>query len=141
MRRYLLVGLASVIAGACSSESNRAPVQPDTVSLPLRLEARGGVNNNHSVHLSGEQEPFSAAPGAPTPADSQGQGQGIFKIADDDQSFEYKLIASNIENITQAHIHCGPAGANGPIIIWLYPSTAPGPAASPGAGHRCWAAR
>src|SRR5690349_8500381 len=112
MRRYLLIGLTGIVAGACSSESNRMPVQPDTVSLPLRLEAKGGVNNNHSVHLSGDQEPFTAAPGAPTPADSQAQGQGIFKIAGDGQSFDYKLIASNIENITQAHIHCGPPGAN-----------------------------
>jgi hypothetical protein len=134
MRRYLLIGLAGIVAGACSSESNRGPIQPDTVSLPLRLEAKGGVNNNHSLHLSGDQEP-SPMPPAPSPADSQAQGQGIFKIADDDQSFDYKLIASNIENITQAHIHCGPAGMNGPIMIWLYPSVTATSALPPGAGR------
>jgi hypothetical protein len=72
---------------------------------------------------------------APTPADSQAQGQGIFKIADDDQSFDYKLIASNIENITQAHIHCGPAGMNGSIMIWLYPSVTSTSALPGGAGR------
>jgi hypothetical protein len=112
------------------------PGQPDAVSLPLRLEAKGGVNNNHSLHLTGDQEPFTpATPTSPTPADSLAQGQAIFKIADDDLSFEYRLIASNIENITQAHIHCGPAGMNGSIFIWLYPSVT-STSALPGGGGR-----
>jgi hypothetical protein len=73
--------------------------------------------------------------GAPTPADSHAQGQALFQIADDGLSFDYKLIASNIENITQAHIHCGPAGSNGPIIVWLYPSPTSLTALPGGAGR------
>ena len=60
--------------------------------------------------------------GTPSPADSQAQGQAIIQIARDGSSFDYKLIASNIENIVQGHIHCGPAGMNGPIVVWLYPN-------------------
>ncbi len=37
----------------------------------------------------------------------------------------YKLIVANIENVTQAHIHLAPAGANGPVVVWLYPEGPP----------------
>jgi CHRD domain len=121
MRRLVIVGLAGAIAAACSSDSVRTPAQPDAVSVPLRVEKHAGVAHNISVHLSGDQEP-SPVPPAPSPVDSEAQGQAILQIADDNLSFGYKLIASNIENITQAHIHCGPPGMNGSIFIWLYPS-------------------
>ncbi len=120
MRRLVMVGMAAAIAGACSSDSVRTPAQPDVVSVPLRVEKHEGVAHNISVHLSGDQEPTPIPP-APSPLDSQAQGQAILKIADDGLSFDYKLIASNIENISQAHIHCGPPGMNGSIFIWLYP--------------------
>jgi hypothetical protein len=121
MRRLVMVGMAAAIAGACSSDSVRTPAQPDTVSVPLRVAKHDGVAHNISVHLAGNQEPTPVPP-APSPVDSQAQGQAILQIADDNLSFDYKLIASNIENITQAHIHCGPPGVNGGIFIWLYPS-------------------
>jgi hypothetical protein len=121
MRRLVMAGMAAVFAGACSSDSVRTPAQPDVISVPLRVEKHDGAAHNISVHLSGDQEPTPVAP-APTPAESNAQGQAILQIADDNLSFDYKLIASNIENITQAHIHCGPAGMNGGIFIWLYPS-------------------
>lgn len=135
MHRLTVVAALALIASACSSDPGQTPTGASAVNLPIQVEARAGTGLNHSVHLNGEQEPFSAAPGAPTPADSHGQGQAIIHIADNELSFDYKLIASNIENIVQAHIHCGPAGVNGPIIIWLYPSvTSQNPAAS-GAGR------
>jgi hypothetical protein len=94
------------------------------------------VPENHRTHLSGDQEVFTpAAPGDPTPADSNAQGQAILQIAKDGLSFDYKLIAANISNITQAHIHCGPAGMNGPIIIWLYPDPTATGALPGGAGR------
>jgi hypothetical protein len=116
-----MIGMAAAIAGGCSSDSFRAPAQPDVISVPLRVEQHVGVAHDISVHLSGDQEPTPVPP-APSPVDSQAQGQAILKIADDGLSFDYKLIASNIQNITQAHIHCGPPGMNGSIFIWLYPS-------------------
>ena len=135
MHRLAVVAALALIASACSSDSGQTPTSASAVTLPLQIAARAGTGANHSVHLSGDNEPFTAAPGAPTPADSHGQGQAIIQIADDDLSFDYKLIASNIENIVQAHIHCGPAGVNGSIFIWLYPSvTATAPVAG-GAGR------
>jgi hypothetical protein len=136
MRRILI---ASFAAAACAcSESARTPAAPTVYTTPLLVQAAQpeGIAKNHRTHLSGDQEVFTApAPGAPTPADSTAQGQAIFQIADDGRSFDYKLIASNISNVTQAHIHCGPAGSNGPIIVWLYPSPTATVALPGGAGR------
>jgi len=108
------------MSAACSSDTPRSPTQPESITLPVEITSsqHAGQPHNHSVHLSGDQEVFS---GSPSPADSRAQGQAIFQIAADQQSFEYKLIAANIENVVQAHIHCGPAGVNGPIVVWLFP--------------------
>ena len=76
--------------------------------------AVAGLNDNWSTHLKGKFE---------VPArDTNAQGQALFQLSDDGNSVSYKLIASNIFNVVQAHIHCGPAGVNGPIIVWLFPS-------------------
>jgi hypothetical protein len=123
MRRVALFGIAAAVVTACSSDSMRTPAQPESISVPLRvgLAQHDGTRHNHSVHLSGDQEPTPTPP-APSPQDSEAQGQAIFKIAEDELSFDYKLIAANIDNVVQAHIHCGPKGTNGGIFIWLFPS-------------------
>lgn len=149
MHRQALAGFLTLAMAACSSESLRTPAQPETVVLPLRVDsmdhapapirseaAHVGTPENHRTHLSGDQEPFvPATPDSPTPADSHAQGQAIFQISKDGLSFDYKLIVSNIENVTQAHIHCGAAGTNGPIIVWLYPGPTATTARPPGAGR------
>ena len=81
--------------------------------------AAAGLNGNWSVHANGGQE---------VPArDTHGQAQAIFHLSKDGSSLEYKLIAANIENVFMAHIHMQVPGQNGPIVVWLYPSTAPVP--------------
>jgi hypothetical protein len=71
------------------------------------------------VHANGGQE---------VPArDTRGQAQAIFHLSNNGSSLEYKLIAANIENVFMAHIHMQVPGENGPIVVWLYPSTAPVP--------------
>lgn len=74
--------------------------------------AVGGVNRNWSTHSNGSEE-------VPV-RDSQGQAQAIFQLSQDGTELEYKLIASNIVDVTQSHIHCGPPGVNGPIVVFLY---------------------
>ena len=125
MSRVALCAIGVLVASACASESPRNPAQPESISMPIRVTTaqHAGEAHNQSAHLSGDQEVFTpATAGAPTPADSTAQGQAIIQVARDESSFDYKLIASNIENVVQAHIHCGPAGVNGPIIVWLHPS-------------------
>ncbi|HEY6362187.1 MAG TPA: CHRD domain-containing protein, partial [Vicinamibacterales bacterium] len=128
--------LAAAVVG-CSG-SVQTPTQPDVITVPARFTTanQDGSPKNHHTHLKGDEEVFTAAPGAPTPADSHAQGQAMFKVSPDGQSVDYKLIASNIHNVTQAHIHCAPAGANGPILIWLYPDPTATSARPGGAGRQ-----
>ena len=86
-------------------------------------------DSNFGTHLKGRYEvPLRA---------TDAQGQAIFRVADDRQSIDYKLIASNIDNAFMAHIHMTPPGVDplttsGGIVVWLFPSTAtvPGPLGS-----------
>jgi hypothetical protein len=96
------------------------------LGLMLVGVALAGLNRNFSVHLNGAMEvPIR---------DTQGQGQAIFHLSKDGDSISYKLIASNIENVFQAHIHVGVPGVNGPIVQWLFPGTGP-PAGPTGTGR------
>ena len=73
--------------------------------------------SNFRTHLSGDNEvPLRA---------TLAQGQAIFQLSEDGSELSYKLIASNIDNIFQSHIHMAPEGVNGPIVAWLYPSAPP----------------
>ena len=53
--------------------------------------AVAAMNGNFSTHLQGRYE-------MPVMRDTDAQGQATFKLSDDGQSVDYKLIASNIDN-------------------------------------------
>jgi hypothetical protein len=76
------------------------------------------VAANFRAHLNGRNE----VPPAGVTVVTLGQGQATFQLSEDGSELSYKLIASNIENIFMAHIHLAPAGANGPVVVWLYPA-------------------
>jgi hypothetical protein len=60
--------------------------------------------------LSGENE---------VPAvDSEGEGLAIFNLSRD--GVRYKLAVENIDEVTQAHIHLGAPGENGPVVAFLF---------------------
>lgn len=126
--RQIVLGGAVVFAFGCSSDKPEPTGTGYEISVPL-YAAGGNQDFNLGTHLTGDEEVFPGGP--PTPADSRAQGQAIFRVNDDGTSVDFQLIASNIENIFMAHIHCGLPGANGPIRMWLYPvvgaSGSPGP--------------
>jgi hypothetical protein len=78
---------------------------------------------NFNTHLSGDQE----VPPVGVVIDTRAKGQAEFKLSKDGTELRYKLNVSKINNVFQAHIHMAPAGVNGPIVVWLFPSTAPVP--------------
>jgi hypothetical protein len=62
---------------------------------------------------------------------SKATGHAQFWLNSDGTQLRYRLLVSRIENVTQAHIHVGPLGINGPVVLFLYPS-APPPVLIPG---------
>lgn len=56
---------------------------------------------------------------------SMAVGMATFELSQDGAVLHYKITASNIENLTMSHIHLGPAGKDGPVAAWLYPSGPP----------------
>jgi hypothetical protein len=73
---------------------------------------------------------FVAAPlsgGEEVPAnDTKARGNATFDVSEDGSQITFRLIASNIENAFMAHIHVGPFGANGPIVVFLFGPVDPG---------------
>jgi hypothetical protein len=78
-----------------------------------------------SASMSGHWKTHATGAGEVPANDSQGQAEAQFRLSDDGSSLSYKLNVANIENVTQAHIHRGAPGANGPIVAFLYPSAPP----------------
>lgn len=74
--------------------------------------AIAGINNNWSTHANGSME-------VPV-RDTQGQAQAIFQLNEAGDALDFKLIVTNIEGVTQSHIHCGAPGVNGPVVAFLF---------------------
>ena len=56
---------------------------------------------------------------------SMAVGMATFELNKDGTVLHYKVTASNIENLTMSHIHLAPAGKDGSVAAWLYPSGPP----------------
>ena len=125
MRKAACLALGSALLVACSSETAQ-PTAPFSVPVVTQSahapnaspKANGG---NFGTPLSADEEVMPAG----VVNTSKARGNSIFQLSADGTSLTYKLIVANIENVFQAHIHRGPAGSNGPIVVWLFPSTAP----------------
>jgi hypothetical protein len=62
--------------------------------------------------------------------DTDARGVAVFKRTGEDE-LTFFLNVANIENVSMSHIHLAPAGQNGGVVVWLYPS-APPPQLIPG---------
>jgi hypothetical protein len=116
MRRPFLpaVLLATVTLGACADQQV-APTEALLADVEVQLSR--AVPKNYHTHASGAEE---------VPAvNTRAQGQLKLQLSKDGESLSYKLIVANIHNVTQAHLHKAPAGVNGPVVAWLYPSAPP----------------
>lgn len=109
MSRRLLIGLAAVALAL-------------TLAISTVVAAPPQQPRNFVAPLSGAEEVLDGVVGN----DSKGRGVAIFQLSADGTELSYRLIASNIQNITQAHIHCcaGP-GSNAGVSVFLYPDAPP----------------
>lgn len=60
------------------------------------------------------------------PVDSATSAQLTFDVSDDLSSIDFMLEVQNGIDISQAHLHCAPAGVNGPVLVFLFPLVANG---------------
>lgn len=58
------------------------------------------------------------------PRDTNARGNATFSLSEDGLTLSYKLIVANIDNVVASHIHIGPQGVNGPVVLFLF-GTAP----------------
>lgn len=116
--RGLVAGAAllAVAATGCSSDSG-SPLDAGDVAVPVYSVGIGKGSENLRTHMTGSEEVPAFA--------TEAQGQAIFRLSEDGTELHYKLIVANIENVLQSHIHMAPAGTNGGIVAWLYPSAPP----------------
>ena len=113
---YVSILSLAFLSAACAE-------QDVTLSVPIidhtpALDFQANGSKNAAVPLSGGEE----VPSRPTNA----RGTAIFHVSKDGSSVDYQLIAANIDNPWQAHIHIGPAGSNGPVVVFLFGPAAPG---------------
>lgn len=126
-RKQAALGAIVVLVAGCSADK---PV-PTAFEVRVPLFAVGGDGDfNLGTHMTGAEEVCPTCV-VSTPADSRGQGEAVFRVSADGSTVDFRLIASNIDNVFMSHIHCGRPGENGPIRMWLYPGT-PGPTGTPG---------
>jgi len=80
--------------------------------------AAAGPNKNFVSPLWGSQE---------VPAvDTNTVGVATFKLNADETEMSFKLIVAQGVLVTQSHIHCGPPGVNGPVVVFLFGPTPAG---------------
>jgi hypothetical protein len=74
--------------------------------------ASGGSSFNFIAVLKGANEI--------PPVDTRATGVAQLKLNQDETELSYRLIVANIDNVTQAHIHCGASDVNGPVVVFLF---------------------
>ena len=113
MRMTRLMVPALLLAAACTPDVDTITADASHLTAPVFAVHA----NQFMTHATGAEE---VPPNA-----SRAQGQAVFRLSDDGMELSYRLVVANIENVTQAHIHRAPAGQNGGVVVWLYPSGPP----------------
>ena len=121
MHRHAALAVAVLVVLGCAD-------RPETTA-PLTLAVYGDAaahsdhanGGNFGTQLSPKNEVMNPSSIINT---STAVGNAIFQLSADGTELSYKLIVANIDNAFMAHIHRGAPGANGGIVVWLYPSTA-----------------
>ena len=87
------------------------------LATPMAVTARDDDRRDDRRHaeygtrLSGAQEV--------PPVDTETRGRFRMEFKRDMSAAEFRLRINDGMRVTQAHIHCGPEGSNGPAIIFL----------------------
>ncbi len=109
----LVIGLGFLLTG-CGASDATGPLSPTNAAA---MKDPATMVQTFRAHLAGRNE---------VPAlETRTQGEAVFHLSPDGTRLTYRLILANIHNVLMAHIHMAGPHANGPIVVWLYPSTPP----------------
>lgn len=81
------------------------------------LMAASGASATFHATLSGKNQS--------PPIDTPAHGTAVFVLSKSGKSMTYRLYVTDVVGVSMAHIHIGPAGQEGPVAAWLYPSHPP----------------
>ncbi len=84
-----------------------------TASLVTILPVQA-AENSFSATLSGDAH-------VPDPVSTPATGDVKLTIAPDGKSVSYVITVKNLTNAAAGDLHLGPAGANGPLVVKLFP--------------------
>jgi hypothetical protein len=134
VNKIAVLVILGACAGGCTSNVT-APTAPMSVPVFSQSEAtppnasEATPANANGANLGTPLTPDEEVMPAGVVNMSRARGSAIFQLSADGTSLTYRLIVANIENAFMAHIHREAPGFNGPIVVWLFPSTAttPGP--------------
>jgi hypothetical protein len=116
----LFTGLALISCADSATEPAPADPAPQVAAAP---SASVPAARNFVAPLDPGQEVADV--------DSDATGLAKFQLSADGTELHYRINVGNIQDVLMSHIHVAPAGVNGGIVVWLYPS-APPPLLIPG---------
>lgn len=88
------------------------------VLLAMNTSVASGAKTTFRATLSGSNE----VPARTTSA----SGTATFTLNKDGTEIKYRVVVHNISNVTDAHIHLGASGINGPAVATLFGPVAAG---------------
>lgn len=108
---YLILAVSSLLPWSVSNSQDEEVV---TFDLSSRLSG--------AQEVTPPDAPTTPSPGVTTAA----TGDVQVRVTEDLSSFEFVLNVNNGTGVTQAHLHCGRPGQNGPVVVFLSPLNAQG---------------
>lgn len=119
----LLVGCEALIDPSNAAGTDLAPTsrRVGAAGGAAPADAQDGLGGTQVLNLVALLDGGQEVP----PVESDATGVATFQYRRGSGEISFRLIVANIENVTMAHIHFAPRGANGPVVAWLYPDAAP----------------
>lgn len=111
-----------------SKNNNISSVLTITVLIAVTITMVSGTTFSNHIVLAQNQKQFNAKLSGQQevpPVQTTSSGMAWFKPMQDKVWF--KLNVTDMQGVTQAHIHTGKQGENGPVVVTLYKSATPQP--------------
>ncbi len=95
---------------SCSTDTTEEVIAASDLNSSESFEK--GKEDNFTASLKGRNEV--------PPVETKAAGEAIVRISKDGNSIYYKLIVSNLRNVTAAHFHMAEEGVNGQVVAFLF---------------------